>query len=115
MKKEYDFIFDDASNIFFTSDSHANHENIIGFCHRPFKDAEEMIAAHNEWARVIPNDKEVTIRELSPAAVTGTLNVPVGRIRTTNFGKGFLSAFSVGDQLLWGAAEPLRRMLKFIA
>ena len=79
------------------------------------KDAEEMIAAHNEWARVIPNDKEVTIRELSPAAVTGTLNVPVGRIRTTNFGKGFLSAFSVGDQLLWGAAEPLRRMLKFIA
>ncbi|MEE3422891.1 aspartate-semialdehyde dehydrogenase [Succinimonas amylolytica] len=79
------------------------------------KDAEEMIAAHNEWARVIPNDKEVTIKELSPAAVTGTLNVPVGRLRTPNFGKGFLSAFSVGDQLLWGAAEPLRRMLKFIA
>ncbi len=79
------------------------------------KDAEEMIAAHNQWAKVIPNEKEATIHELSPAAVTGTLTVPVGRIRTTNFGKGFLSAFSVGDQLLWGAAEPLRRMLKFIA
>jgi aspartate-semialdehyde dehydrogenase len=75
---------------------------------------EEMLAAHNPWAKVIPNVKEVTIKELTPAKVTGTLTVPVGRIRETNFGKGYLSAFSVGDQLLWGAAEPLRRMLNIL-
>ena len=75
---------------------------------------EEMLAAHNQWAKVIPNVKEITIKELTPAKVTGTLTVPVGRIRETNFGKGYLSAFSVGDQLLWGAAEPLRRMLNIL-
>ena len=73
-----------------------------------------MLAAHNQWAKVIPNVKEITIKELTPAKVTGTLTVPVGRIRETNFGKGYLSAFSVGDQLLWGAAEPLRRMLNIL-
>lgn len=77
-------------------------------------DAEKMIAAHNQWVKVIPNEKEITIHELTPAWVTGTLTVPVGRIRTTNFGKGYLSAFSVGDQLLWGAAEPIRRVLNLI-
>ena len=74
----------------------------------------EILAAHNQWVKVIPNDKEVTIHELTPAKVTGTLSVPVGRIRKTNFGSQYLSAFSVGDQLLWGAAEPLRRMLNIL-
>src|SRR5574344_1950784 len=74
----------------------------------------EMLAAHNQWAKVIPNDKETTIHELTPAKVTGTLSVPVGRIRKTNFGSQYLSAFSVGDQLLWGAAKPLRRMLNIL-
>ena len=77
-------------------------------------EVEAMIAAHNEWAKVIPNEKSVTIRELTPAKVTGTLTVPVGRIRKTNFGSQYLNAFSVGDQLLWGAAEPLRRMLNIL-
>lgn len=80
----------------------------------PVADIEQMIAAHNEWSRVIPNEKAVTVKELSPAAVTGTLNVPVGRIRKMNMGPQYLSAFSVGDQLLWGAAEPLRRMLNIL-
>lgn len=75
---------------------------------------EQMIAGHNEWAKVIPNEKEITIRELTPAKVTGTLSVPVGRLRKTNFGELYLNAFSVGDQLLWGAAEPLRRMLNIL-
>lgn len=74
----------------------------------------EMLKNHNQWAKVIPNNKEETIHELTPAKVTGTLTVPVGRIRETNFGKGYISAFSVGDQLLWGAAEPLRRMLNIL-
>lgn len=80
----------------------------------PVADIEQMIAAHNEWSRVIPNEKAITVKELSPAAVTGTLNVPVGRIRKMNMGPQYLSAFSVGDQLLWGAAEPLRRMLNIL-
>ena len=65
-------------------------------------------------SRVIPNNKEDSIRDLTPAAVTGTLNVPVSRIRKMNIGENFLTAFSVGDQLLWGAAEPLRRILNII-
>jgi aspartate-semialdehyde dehydrogenase len=75
---------------------------------------ETMLAEHNEWVRVIPNIKEETIHNLSPAAVTGTLNVPVGRIRKMNLGDDYLTCFSVGDQLLWGAAEPLRRILNII-
>jgi aspartate-semialdehyde dehydrogenase len=63
---------------------------------------------------VIPNRKEASIRELSPAAVTGTLSVPVGRLRKLPMGGEYLSAFTVGDQLLWGAAEPLRRMLRIV-
>ena len=76
---------------------------------------EELLAAHNPWAKVVPNDREITMRELTPAAVTGTLTTPVGRLRKLNMGPEYLSAFTVGDQLLWGAAEPLRRMLRQLA
>jgi aspartate-semialdehyde dehydrogenase len=62
---------------------------------------EELLAAHNPWAKVVPNDREITMRELTPAAVTGTLTTPVGRLRKLNMGPEFLSAFTVGDQLLW--------------
>jgi aspartate-semialdehyde dehydrogenase len=72
---------------------------------------EQIVAAANPWVRLIPNNKESTIRCLTPTAVSGTLNVPIGRIHKMNLGPEFLSAFTVGDQLLWGAAEPLRRML----
>ncbi|EJA2551332.1 aspartate-semialdehyde dehydrogenase [Serratia marcescens] len=75
---------------------------------------EQMLATHNDWVRVIPNDRELTMRELTPVAVTGTLNTPVGRLRKLNMGPEYLSAFTVGDQLLWGAAEPLRRMLRIL-
>ncbi|MGO3440818.1 MAG: aspartate-semialdehyde dehydrogenase [Serratia liquefaciens] len=75
---------------------------------------EQMLATHNDWVRVIPNDRELTMRELTPAAVTGTLNTPVGRLRKLNMGPEYLSVFTVGDQLLWGAAEPLRRMLRIL-
>lgn len=80
----------------------------------PLDEIEERIAQHNEWVKVIPNDKEATIAGLTPAAATGTLNIPVGRLRKLNMGGEYLSAFSVGDQLLWGAAEPLKRMLKIL-
>ena len=80
----------------------------------PLQDIEAMIAEHNEWVRVIPNEKEVTVRELTPAHVSGTLDIPVGRIRKLNLGPEYVTAFSVGDQLLWGAAEPLRRMLRIL-
>lgn len=75
---------------------------------------EKLLAAHNDWVKVIPNDRELSMRELTPAAVTGTLTTPVGRLRKLNMGKDYLSAFTVGDQLLWGAAEPLRRMLRIL-
>ncbi len=77
-------------------------------------DIESMLADHNDWVKVIPNIKENTIKDLTPAAVTGTLTVPVGRIRKMNLGDNYLTCFSVGDQLLWGAAEPLRRILNII-
>ncbi|MFH1153809.1 MAG: aspartate-semialdehyde dehydrogenase [Pseudomonadota bacterium] len=80
----------------------------------PLADIEALLASNNDWVKVIPNDKETTIRELTPAKVTGTLSVPVGRIRKMNLGPEYLTAFSVGDQLLWGAAEPLRRILNII-
>jgi aspartate-semialdehyde dehydrogenase len=75
------------------------------------EEIEAMLASHNQWVTVVPNQKEVTLKELTPAKVTGTLSIPVGRIRKLNMGPTYLTAFSVGDQLLWGAAEPLRRML----
>ncbi len=75
---------------------------------------EQALSMHNDWVRVIPNDRDLTLRELTPSAVTGTLNTPVGRLRKLNMGSRYLSAFTVGDQLLWGAAEPLRRMLNIL-
>lgn len=75
---------------------------------------EDTIASANDWVKVIPNDKESTVSQLTPTAVTGTLSVPVGRLRKTNLGDQYLNAFTVGDQLLWGAAEPLRRMLRIL-
>ena len=80
----------------------------------PIHEIEGMIKSSHEWVRVIPNDKETTLRELSPARVTGRLEVPIGRIRKLNLGPEYLTAFTVGDQLLWGAAEPLRRMLQIL-
>ncbi|MBU0973541.1 MAG: aspartate-semialdehyde dehydrogenase [Proteobacteria bacterium] len=80
----------------------------------PLDEITAMMAANNDWVKVVPNSKEETIRQLTPAAVTGTLTVPVGRIRKMNLGEEFLTAFTVGDQLLWGAAEPLRRILNII-
>ena len=73
-----------------------------------------MLAKANEWAKVIPNERDITVKSLTPAAVTGTLSTPVGRLRKLGMGGEYLSAFTVGDQLLWGAAEPLRRMLKIL-
>jgi aspartate-semialdehyde dehydrogenase len=80
----------------------------------PLADIHSLIAAHNQWVKVVPNDRELTMRELTPAAVTGTLTVPIGRMRKLNMGPEYLTAFTVGDQLLWGAAEPLRRMLRIL-
>lgn len=80
----------------------------------PLADIHSLIAAHNQWVKVVPNDREITMRELTPAAVTGTLTVPIGRMRKLNMGPEYLTAFTVGDQLLWGAAEPLRRMLHIL-
>jgi aspartate-semialdehyde dehydrogenase len=77
----------------------------------PLGEIEQMLAGANPWVRVIPNHKDPTLRCLTPTAVSGTLNVPIGRLHKLNFGPEFLGAFTVGDQLLWGAAEPLRRML----
>ncbi|MXP56580.1 aspartate-semialdehyde dehydrogenase [Pantoea sp. Mhis] len=74
----------------------------------------ELLGLHNKWVKIVPNDPEITMRELTPAAVTGTLITPVGRLRKLNMGPKYLSAFAVGDQLLWGAAEPLRRMIKLL-
>ena len=80
----------------------------------PLDEIQGMIEAHNEWVSVVPNEKDITLKELTPAKVTGTLFVPVGRLRKMNIGPEYLTAFSVGDQLLWGAAEPLRRMLRIL-
>jgi aspartate-semialdehyde dehydrogenase len=80
----------------------------------PLDDVHALIANANSWVKVIPNEREVTMKELTPAAVTGTLNVPVGRLRKMSMGEEYLTAFTVGDQLLWGAAEPLRRMLRIL-
>lgn len=78
----------------------------------PLSEIETLLASHNEWVKVVSNNRTDTINTLTPAAVTGTLAIPVGRLRKLNMGQQYLSAFTVGDQLLWGAAEPLRRMLR---
>ena len=80
----------------------------------PVADIEAMIAADNEWVKVVPNNREDTMRDLTPVAVTGTLTIPVGRIRKMAMGPEYVGAFTIGDQLLWGAAEPLRRMLRIL-
>ena len=80
----------------------------------PVDEIEQMLDEANAWSKVVPNDRELTLQELTPAKVTGTLTVPVGRLRKMNLGGEYLNAFTVGDQLLWGAAEPLRRMLRIL-
>ena len=80
----------------------------------PLDEIHGIIAEHNDWVKVVPNDRQQTMNDLTPAAVTGTLTVPVGRMRKLTMGNDYLSAFTVGDQLLWGAAEPLRRMLRIL-
>ena len=78
----------------------------------PLDEVEEIIASSTDWAKFIPNTKEASLKGLTPAAVSGTLDVPVGRVRKLNMGEDYITAFTVGDQLLWGAAEPVRRMLQ---
>jgi aspartate-semialdehyde dehydrogenase len=80
----------------------------------PLADIEAMLAEANDWVKVVPNEKNVSLRDLTPTAVTGTLTVPVGRLKKLSMGGEYLQAFTVGDQLLWGAAEPLRRMMRII-
>ena len=80
----------------------------------PVADIEAMIAADNPWAKVVPNTREATLAQLTPVAVTGTMDIPVGRIRKLAMGPEYVGAFTIGDQLLWGAAEPLRRMLRIL-
>jgi aspartate-semialdehyde dehydrogenase len=80
----------------------------------PLDEINDIIASHNQWVKVVPNTREASMRDLSPAAVTGSLSIPVGRLRKMSMGPEYLSAFTVGDQLLWGAAEPLRRMLRIV-
>ena len=77
-------------------------------------DIEALLAGAHRWIEVVPNRREETIRSLAPAAVSGRLTIPVGRLRKLSMGGEYLSAFTVGDQLLWGAAEPLRRMLRIL-
>jgi aspartate-semialdehyde dehydrogenase len=80
----------------------------------PLADIEALIANDNPWAKFVPNTKEDTLRDLTPVAVTGTMTIPVGRLRKMSMGPEYLGAFTIGDQLLWGAAEPLRRMLRIV-
>ncbi|MBO9646532.1 MAG: aspartate-semialdehyde dehydrogenase, partial [Pseudacidovorax sp.] len=80
----------------------------------PLADIEAMIAADNAWVKVVPNTREATLKDLTPVAVTGTMTIPVGRLRKMAMGPEYLGAFTIGDQLLWGAAEPLRRMLRIL-
>jgi aspartate-semialdehyde dehydrogenase len=80
----------------------------------PLDEIYSMLDEANDWVKAIPNERDVTMQELTPAAVSGTLTIPVGRLRKLTMGPEYLSAFTVGDQLLWGAAEPLRRMLRIL-
>jgi aspartate-semialdehyde dehydrogenase len=80
----------------------------------PLADIEQLIANDNEWVRVVANTREATLKDLTPVSVTGTLGIPVGRIRKLAMGPEYVGAFTIGDQLLWGAAEPLRRMLRIL-
>ena len=80
----------------------------------PLDEINDIIANDNQWVKFVPNTREASVRDLTPAAVTGSLTIPVGRVRKMSMGPEYLSAFTVGDQLLWGAAEPLRRMLRIV-
>ncbi len=80
----------------------------------PLAEVERLIAAGNDWVKVVPNEREASIAALSPAAVSGTMSIPIGRLRKLAMGGEYLSAFTVGDQLLWGAAEPLRRAMRIL-
>jgi aspartate-semialdehyde dehydrogenase len=80
----------------------------------PLGEIERMLATANDWVRVVPNEKEASLRDLTPTAVSGTLQVPIGRLKKLAMGGDYLQAFTCGDQLLWGAAEPLRRMLRIL-
>jgi aspartate-semialdehyde dehydrogenase len=80
----------------------------------PLDEINSLLASANAWVKIVPNERDATLRDLSPAAVSGTLTVPVGRIHKLKMGPQYLGAFTVGDQLLWGAAEPLRRMLQIL-
>jgi aspartate-semialdehyde dehydrogenase len=80
----------------------------------PLPEIEALIANANEWVSLVPNKRDDSVRELTPAAVTGKLAIPIGRVRKLAMGPEYISAFTVGDQLLWGAAEPLRRMLRIL-
>lgn len=81
----------------------------------PLDEVESVLDNDNDWVKLIPNSRESSLSELTPASVTGTLDIPVGRVRKLGLGEGYVSAFTVGDQLLWGAAEPLRRMVRILA
>jgi aspartate-semialdehyde dehydrogenase len=78
----------------------------------PLDEINDIIASDNQWVKFVPNNREASMKDLTPAAVTGSLTIPVGRVRKLSMGGEYISAFTVGDQLLWGAAEPLRRMLR---
>lgn len=80
----------------------------------PLNEINDMLAKANDWVKVVPNERDASMRDLTPAAVTGRMHVPVGRLRKMAMGGQYLSGFTVGDQLLWGAAEPLRRMLRIL-
>ena len=80
----------------------------------PLDEINGIIADNNKWVKVVPNNREASMHGLTPAAVSGSLTIPVGRLRKMQMGGDYLSAFTVGDQLLWGAAEPLRRMLRIV-
>ncbi len=80
----------------------------------PLADIEDLISNDNAWVKLVPNNKEATLRHLTPVAVTGTMTIPVGRVRKMSMGPEYVGAFTIGDQLLWGAAEPLRRMLRIV-
>jgi aspartate-semialdehyde dehydrogenase len=80
----------------------------------PLAEIEALIQSGNQWVKWVPNDRAVTVQELTPAAITGKMDIGVGRVRKLNMGPEYISAFVIGDQLLWGAAEPLRRMLRIL-
>ena len=80
----------------------------------PVDEIMQMLGDSNDWVNVLPNDRQISMEQLTPAAVTGSLDIPVGRLRKLSMGDEYLAAFTVGDQLLWGAAEPLRRMLNIL-